>query len=110
MIKSKFSLVHDLFLDNGEIVVIDASPDECFYLYFTGNVVDSIQGIDPEDVYSRLLICWDKDVKEMFFVMRTNRIYHIPSNDTKVINYLVKNGRTFLEIDDINTILEFIKL
>jgi hypothetical protein len=110
MIKSKFSLVHNLQLENGEIVVFDATPDECFDVYFTGDKVEYITGIDPDDIYSRLLICWDKDVKELFFIMKTNKIHHIPNGETKIIDYLVNNGRSFLEIDDINTILEFIKL
>jgi hypothetical protein len=110
MIKSKFSKVKRVDIDNGEIVVFDANPDDLFYVYFSGTIVESIEGISPDEIYSQLLINWDKEIKALYFIMKTNRIYQISPKDTKVIDFLVKNGKTFIDVDDIDAILEFINL
>ncbi|MBT8449366.1 MAG: hypothetical protein KJO69_06730 [Gammaproteobacteria bacterium] len=106
MIKSEFSIVNKIHLDK-DFVSYDADPEDLFDVVFCGDKVLMIKGIDPSEVYGRLLICWTEQVQSLFIILKNNKIHNLSDSKIPMLKYVSEHAHMFKEFTDINDIIIF---
>ena len=104
MIKSEFSIVKQVCLDN-DIIMYDADKLELFEIVFTGNKVLYIKGMVPDKIYAKVLICWDEQMENFFIVLKNNKIYNLTDQNTSMIKYITEHSGMFRHFDNLQDII-----
>jgi len=115
MIRSTFSIIDNIKYDSkGHFQSCFADQARSFHITFSGSNVVSIEGIEPKDLYARVLLCWSDGLSTIFVVLKNNKIYNIDNFDRtgkhKMIEYMVKNSKFLSDFESIDDIEVFSKL
>ena len=109
MLKSQFSIVNKMSLDK-DFVSYDADEEHMFEVLFSGNQVLFIDGIFPEKIYGKLLICWSETVQPLFIILKDNKIHNLSDSSVTTLKYISDHSNIFKEFTNLDDILLFTKL
>ena len=115
MIRSMFSIITSATYDkDGKFQSCFADKAQGFYITFSGSRVLRIEGIEPKDLYARVLLCWSDGLSSMFVVLKGNKIHNIDNfgraGTHKMVQYMIKNSKLLSDFESIDDIEVFSQL
>ena len=115
MLRSQFSIITSAKYDtDGVFQSCYANKEESFHITFSGNKVILIEGIEPKDLYARVLLCWMDGLSSIFVVLKGNKIHNIDNfgkvGKYKMIQYMIENAKLLSDFESIDDIEVFSKL